>query len=95
MRWILSKKLTKVIIESDCSEAVKALKCKTVDRTYAGRIVSDCQAMLRSMPDISFRSVRRDANGWAHRIARNTLAFSGIGEWDDHPPDYIASYMVV
>lgn len=62
MRWIWLKKLSKVIIESDSAEVVKALQYKAMDHTYTGRIISYSQALLSTMPDVSFRFVKRDAN---------------------------------
>lgn len=92
LRWIWAKKLTKVVIESDSAETVKAIQFKASDDTYTGRIISDCQTMLSTMIDVSFCFVRREANSWAHQIARSTLCSSGVGEWNSHPPVCIASF---
>lgn len=88
--WIQSKGLSKVVIESDCAEVVKAIQGKTKRHNYVGRIVADCQHLQSSLHDISFSCIKREANTCAHKLARLTRTDVGIGDWSSQPPDCIA-----
>lgn len=91
LQWILTKKLNNVTIESDCEEVVRALQWKTEVHTYVGRIISECLRLQEALSNIEFCYMKREANECAHRIERNTITSSGIGEWSLSPPTCIAT----
>lgn len=44
---------------------------------------------MNNMTNVSFSFVNREANTWAHILARGSIRDNGVGEWVDHPPDCI------
>lgn len=91
IKWIQSKGLSKVIIESDCLEVVKAIQRKVNIHSYVGRVISDCQTLKDFTSDAFFSFTKREANVSAHKIARFTKSEAGIGEWINQPPDCIVT----
>lgn len=93
LKWIQAKGLSKVVIESDCAEVIKAIQRKSEVHNYFGRIIADCQGLQNALLDISFRFVGREANICVHKLARLSNSEMGCGEWHNHPPDCIKQFI--
>lgn len=47
LSWIKLKSWRKVIVETDCLAVVQVLRCSSIHLSYLGRIISECQGLLR------------------------------------------------
>ncbi|XP_074347208.1 uncharacterized protein LOC141686043 [Apium graveolens] len=67
LSWIKDKQLQEVQVETDCLVAVQAIRGTVTMRSYFGRIVEECRALLMELKDrgVNLRFVKRSANNLA------------------------------
>ncbi|XP_057993055.1 uncharacterized protein LOC110651573 [Hevea brasiliensis] len=90
LNWVLSNGWSRVIIESDALGVIQALKDPFYqDSSSFGLLISYYKSHLSEIDSVIFAHVYRSINGVAHRLARAIHSVSNVGEWIDHPPDFI------
>jgi ribonuclease HI len=84
----------KVVVESDCSNAVTKLKGVDQDRSFYGPLVEEIKSILQSFEEVIVRSLRRTANGAAHLLAKEGCENKCNRAWMGSPPSSIEGHLV-
>jgi hypothetical protein len=74
------------IFEGDSLEVVKSVKAGGSCWARYGMMINASLEELRSIPAWEFRHVRREGNGAAHRLAKQSLVFRDTRIWLGIPP---------
>ncbi|XVF87254.1 hypothetical protein PTKIN_Ptkin18bG0104100 [Pterospermum kingtungense] len=72
--WVSVSGYERVIYETDAQVVVQAIKNSMADTTEFGSIIQNCKTLLYSKPMSKVMFTRRDANGVAHVLARQSLS---------------------
>ncbi|XP_062021093.1 uncharacterized protein LOC133737577 [Rosa rugosa] len=83
---IIHQGMDGVDIETDCAAVVTALQGNMEDLSEVGCIVEDCKDYMRAIPSCNLRSIYREANGVAHRLAHLASVDYLDDYWLDETP---------
>jgi hypothetical protein len=61
----------KIILETDCQNVVSKLRNEELDRSIHGPLVEDIKPLLRNLLGSDAKFVKLEANGVAHRFAKD------------------------
>lgn len=86
LSWIKENGWTDVAVLTDCLNACNILNRASVDRSYTGGIILDCQAIFRSLQGVSISHVSRIMNSLAHNLAKSSRQRMGTKTWVLNPP---------
>lgn len=92
LSWIKERQLQKVIVETDCLEAVQAIRGSATMVSYLGTIIQECRNLLVGMKDkgIDLKFVKRSANNLAHTLVSCSYSVADrIWKADDVSPEII------
>lgn len=73
-------------VETDCLQAVQAIRSSITSLSYLGRVIEDCRALLKGLKDqnVLIRFVKRLANRVSHYLARYSCSIAdriwGVGD---------------
>ncbi|XP_019199513.1 PREDICTED: uncharacterized protein LOC109193110 [Ipomoea nil] len=77
LTWLKEQNFNNILLESDCLNLCNAFISGSVDFSYVGLIVKQCQSIAKDIESISVSHVKRSANCVAHELARATGSMSG------------------
>ena len=78
---------TKLVIEGDNSNVMKALSSSLADRSLLGNVVDDVRHLVCGMQWVSFSCIRRGGNRVAHALSQHARNISEDVFWmEDSPP---------
>lgn len=82
-------------MESDSLELIQACNgIMKIGNPYTA-ILANCFQMTRRIGSVSFCHCPRDANRAAHNLARCTHDSNVVYNWDDDPPSFIISDIIL
>ncbi|KAK2383160.1 hypothetical protein QL285_070645 [Trifolium repens] len=90
LKFALSNDFERVIFESDCKQVVNALRNDCLYANELGTLLSTCSSLLISNANYNIAYVRRQANRFAHNLARASLFQSNLGIHYFYPPGCIS-----
>ena len=77
---------TKLVIEGDNSNVMKALSSSLADRSLLGNVVDDVRHLVCGMQWVSFSCIRRGVNWVAHVLAQHARNISKDVFWMEDSP---------
>ena len=83
-----------IILESDCSMLVAALKGSEDNLSNMGCIIGDCKSYLRAFSSIDICHIFREANGVAHRLAHIASSSFTNEFWLEETPSIIEDVLL-
>ncbi|XP_019155730.1 PREDICTED: uncharacterized protein LOC109152486 [Ipomoea nil] len=86
LTWLKEQSLNNIFLESDCLNLCTAFNSVTVDFSYVGLIVKQCQSIAKDIGTVNVSHVKRSANRVAHELARAAGSISGPEVWSSVPP---------
>jgi hypothetical protein len=86
--------LAKVILELDCCGVAVKLTNEDRDRSLYGSLIEDIKHLLQGFGDMVVRSIRREANGVAHIMAKEGCEGRINRVWRAVPPASVADTLV-
>jgi hypothetical protein len=86
--------LAKVILELDCCGVAAKLANGDRDRSLYGSLIEDIKHLLQGFGDMVIRSIRREANGAAHIMAKEGCDGRINRVWRAVPPSIVMDTLV-
>ena len=83
--------LSKIVVESNALELVKALFSFSSLSYIVDLIVNDCKSLLTEINECGVHFVRRSVNSVAYMLARAAASLFGFKEWVSSPPPFICN----
>lgn len=81
-----------VIFETDSTQVVHALNCRTYKADYFSTFVKDCDHLANDFSFVKFMVARRSCNQAAHKLAKLAYGIDGTKVWiDGRPCEIMAS----
>jgi hypothetical protein len=84
----------KVILKTDCCGVVAKLANGDRDRSLYGSMIEDIKYLLQGFSDTVVRSIRREANGVAHIMAKEGCDGRINRTWRAVPPSIVMDTLV-
>ncbi|KAL8513625.1 hypothetical protein ACS0TY_012926 [Phlomoides rotata] len=81
LSWIKRLDVGRVVIEMDSKLVFDALTNPARDRSVFGDVIESCKILSNPMGFITFNWVGRNANGFAHLLARNARNYPSPYNW--------------
>ena len=70
LSWVKNMEARTVTVESDSFVAVNAINGQNKFLLEVGHIIDHCRLMLQSLPNVSVKYIRKQANEVAHGLAK-------------------------
>ena len=94
MRFCLLEGHTRVIVESDALNVVKAICNNDGDLSREGAIMDEIRLLGQAFEAIRWRKIPRSANRAAHRLAKEAVGNTGIKFWKEVGPPWLHDIVV-
>jgi ribonuclease HI len=92
--FLLDIGITRVTIESDSLEVIKACNAEVEIWSPYSAILYDCFSKAQEFDHIAFIHCVREANQVAHELARYAFNSNSVVRWDESPPSFILPFVL-
>ncbi|XP_061993826.1 uncharacterized protein LOC133711746 [Rosa rugosa] len=91
MRYCLMEGFTKLEVESDALNVIKAINCDECDLSMEGAVFDEVRCLKFAFAEINWRKVARSSNKVAHCLAKEALRSDGIKFWKEAGPPWLVA----
>ncbi|KAL8530819.1 hypothetical protein ACS0TY_007742 [Phlomoides rotata] len=89
LSWVKELGLSNVLLEGDSKTVVGVIASSIPSLSSFGDYIVSCKSLIEDISNITVVFVRRDANTWAHVIARAARLYNSPLNWVDPPATVI------
>ncbi|KAL8485077.1 hypothetical protein ACS0TY_027394 [Phlomoides rotata] len=81
LSWIKELRLSHVLLEGDSIIVVDVIKSTESSFSSFGDYIASCKSLIGNINNVFVLFVKRDANTWAHTIARAARLYESPSNW--------------